>query len=234
MRLKQFAPSSIARLAHSIGSELLCRHARVSYSQEGEDMILRRIFEHRQTGYYVDVGAHHPKRFSNTYGFYRRGWKGINIDAMPGSMRKFRTWRPHDINLEIPIGSTGAARTYYVFNETALNGFDRILSEQRDAKDNAYKIVDRIPLRTRSLASVLDEFLPPDTGIDFLSIDVEGLDLEVLMSNDWKRYRPTVVLVEALGSRLSEVSSSATARLLLKQGYGLYAKAVNTVIFKLE
>ena len=56
------------------------------YSQEGEDMILGKIFSGQKHGFYVDVGAHHPLRFSNTYLFYLKGWRGINIDAMPGSM----------------------------------------------------------------------------------------------------------------------------------------------------
>ena len=68
-----------------------------SYSQEGEDMILRRLFEKQKTGFYVDVGAHHPKRFSNTFFFYKKGWSGINIDAMPNSMRLFDKIRPRDI-----------------------------------------------------------------------------------------------------------------------------------------
>jgi hypothetical protein len=60
-----------------------------SYSQEGEDMVLYRTFETVKEGFYVDVGAHHPDRFSNTYKFYKQGWRGINIDAMPGGMDPF-------------------------------------------------------------------------------------------------------------------------------------------------
>jgi hypothetical protein len=74
---------------------------RSSWSQEGEDLILARIFGDKPDGFYVDVGAHHPKRFSNTYYFYRRGWRGINIDAMPGSMLAFNRLRPSDINIEL-------------------------------------------------------------------------------------------------------------------------------------
>ncbi len=79
-----------------------------SYSIEGEDRIVRSLFwEKRDTGFYVDVGAHHPFRFSNTYLFYTQGWRGINIDATPGSMRAFKKHRPRDINLEIGIGGGG-------------------------------------------------------------------------------------------------------------------------------
>lgn len=80
-----------------------------SYAQEGEDMILHRIFERQSVGFYVDVGAHHPFRFSNTYLFYQKGWRGINIDAMPNSMRLFNRFRPRDINLECGISKGGGA-----------------------------------------------------------------------------------------------------------------------------
>ena len=65
----------------------LVRGIQYSFSQEGEDLVLARIFEGKKNGFYVDIGAHHPTRFSNTHYFYRRGWSGINIDAMPGSMK---------------------------------------------------------------------------------------------------------------------------------------------------
>lgn len=69
-------------------------------------MILSRFFEQKRTGFYVDVGAHHPTRFSNTYLFYLRGWHGVNVDAMPGSMAEFRRLRPRDLNIEALISST--------------------------------------------------------------------------------------------------------------------------------
>src|SRR4051794_10306733 len=71
-----------------------------SYSQEGEDMVLRRVFNNKRGGFFVDVGAHHPRMYSNTYYFYLRDWRGINIDAMPGGMAAFDRMRPGDINVE--------------------------------------------------------------------------------------------------------------------------------------
>ena len=66
---------------------------RLYYSQEGEDILLARFFFGKSQGFYVDIGAHHPQRLSNTYHFYLQGWRGINIDAMPGSMSSFETLR---------------------------------------------------------------------------------------------------------------------------------------------
>jgi FkbM family methyltransferase len=212
---------------------VLDRYASRSYSQEGEDMILRRLFENRETGFYVDVGAHHPARFSNTYYFYRRGWRGINIDAMPGSMKWFDTFRPRDINLEQAVSVTPGTLNFYVFNEPALNGFDARLSLARNESADAYIIVETRQLKTRRLDTILDEHLSPGQKIDFLSIDVEGFDLEVLESNDWTKYRPEVLLVEVLDNTFPELLASRTSLFLHAQGYEIYAKAVNTVIYRL-
>ena len=89
-----------------------------------------------QHGFFVDVGAHHPQRFSNTYYFYLKGWSGINIDAMPGSMKIFDDLRSRDINLEIPISDKSEILTYYEFDEPALNSFSLSLSHERITTTN--------------------------------------------------------------------------------------------------
>ena len=203
-----------------------------SWSQEGEDQILRRIFEHKKDGFYVDVGAHHPKRFSNTFLFYKRGWRGINIDAMPGSMRAFNKTRPRDINLELGIGEEEAKLDYFVFNEPALNGFFKKLSDERNEADSAYRIESFVKVDVSPLRQVLDNYLPAGQAIDFMSIDVEGLDFQVLKSNDWNKYRPTYVLAEILGSSLHDIDQSDIGQFMRDAGYVLYAKCMNTVFFK--
>jgi FkbM family methyltransferase len=203
-----------------------------SWSQEGEDLILNRIFEQQKFGFYVDVGAHHPKRFSNTYLFYRRGWRGINVDAMPGSMKAFRKVRPRDINIELGIGEQEGKLDYFVFNESALNGFSKDLSQERKLADTAYQVKKVIKVNVSPLHEVLDRYLQIGQKIDFMSIDVEGLDLQVLKSNDWKKYRPTYVLAELLGSSLHQIDHSEIGRFMLDKGYVLYAKCLNTVFFK--
>lgn len=204
----------------------------ISWSQEGEDQILRRIFEHQSSGFYVDIGAHHPKRFSNTYLFYRKGWTGINVDAMPGSMKAFKKMRPRDINLEFAVGSKEIELDYYVFNETALNGFSSELSHKRQSDESNYKVVEVMKIKMKPLSKILEEYLPSGQVIDFLSIDVEGLDLDVLVSNDWQRYRPKLVLVEVLGSSLRELIDSEIGKFMESLNYSVYAKSINTVFFK--
>ena len=204
---------------------------RVSYSQEGEDMVLARIFEMLEVsnGFFVDIGAHHPTRYSNTYFFYRRGWRGINVDALPGTERLFTRMRPRDITIECGIGTKTGLLTYYSFNEPALNTFSESEAERKN--HSPYCIVETIQIQIKTLQKILDEHLPPDTGIDFLTIDVEGLDHEVVMSNDWSKYRPKVILVEMLASDLSKMNDHPTAQLLGGNGYHLIAKTHNTYFF---
>src|SRR5437868_6288327 len=87
------------------------RHVVMSYSQDGEDLVLSRFLSSENKGFYVDVGAHHPTRFSNTYFFYKKGWRGINIDAMPGSMIAFDKMRPRDTNVEAAISDNDSEIT---------------------------------------------------------------------------------------------------------------------------
>ena len=206
-------------------------YALKSYSQEGEDMILCRIFAKNSTGFYIDVGAHHPRRFSNTYFFYKRGWRGINIDAMPNSMSLFNKIRSRDINLEVPISDKKQKLKYYMFNEPALNGFSKELAEKRDGKSN-YKIISERDMETSTLEEILEKYLPSGQEIDFMSIDVEGLDLQVLKSNNWERFRPKFVLVEILGSSIKEIANSKEYKYLSGFEYEIFAKTVNTFIFR--
>src|ERR1700726_1466588 len=102
-RLARMAMPSWAIKGLLRGIEKLDPFVNLAYSQDGEDMILRRLFERQKSGFYVDVGAHHPYRFSNTCYFYRRGWRGINIDPNPEAIAAFRRDRPHDINVCVGV-----------------------------------------------------------------------------------------------------------------------------------
>lgn len=206
----------------------------ISWSQEGEDLLLNRLFEVKHNGFYVDVGSHHPKRFSNTYFFYKRGWKGINIDPQPGSKLAFDKLRPRDINIETGIGITCEELTYYMFNEPALNGFSRDISLKRSADSaNDYKLIGTKKIRVSKLENILDEFLPKNQKIDFLSIDVEGLDLQVLKSNNWSKFRPQFVLAESLAEDLIFEEKSELVKYMESKGYLVVAKTMNTIFFKI-
>jgi FkbM family methyltransferase len=210
---------------------LLEPDGRRAWALEGEDLLLLRLLGTDRAGFYVDVGAHHPERYSNTCLFHRAGWRGINIDADPEAIRRFEAARPGDINLCVGISDAPGTLSFHVFNEPALNTFDERLAREREQLPG-YRLLRREPVSVERLDAVLARALPPGQGIDFLSVDVEGLDLKVLASNDWQRFRPRVVLAEALGVTLAQAADGEIARHLAGVRYELCAKTVSTLMFR--
>jgi FkbM family methyltransferase len=206
-------------------------HRMESYSQQGEDLILRILFSDVESGFYVDVGAFQPMRFSNTYYFYKRGWSGINIDATPGAVAAFRKHRPRDINIEAAVAGDPGEATLYMFDEQEVNTLSPG-NVEREAHLAGRAVVSRKTVRTRTLGEILDAHLPTGQGVDFLSVDVEGYDLEVLQSNHWARHLPKVVLCEDLTiDNLDEISRSDVYSFLRGKDYILFSKCFNTLIF---
>lgn len=225
--------SSIKNIASKIVTTLFPRlsYGVRAYSSEGEDMILKRIFDQKRHGVYVDVGAHHPFRVSNTYLLYKQNWTGINIDPMPGSMAVFNRHRPKDVNLEMGVSGVKQQLTYFIFNEPALNTFspEKVKEYSQAAR---YHVIAEKKIETWPLADILDKYLAKDTPIDFLSIDAEGLDLEVLRSNNWDKYRPEYVLAESPPFEVFEPERSELYQFMRQLGYSLFAKTYYTNIFK--
>jgi FkbM family methyltransferase len=182
-------------------------------------------------GFYVDVGAFHPEHYSTTQYFYLQGWRGINIDAMPERMKLFQQLRPEDTNLEMGVSQVRSKLTYHLFDypnmstcceETA----HRFLEQGRT-------IITQQEVETYPLAEILEKYLPKNQSIDFLNIDVEGLDYQVLNSNDWNQYRPHIVLVEDLDCLpIEQICDSRILQFMKEQGYELMAKTLFTLIFK--
>lgn len=221
---KNFLPKELLKI-------LFSSYRKESYAQEAEDLILQRLFEEHKGGFYVDIGAHHPFRFSNTQLLYRRGWSGINIDAMPGSMELFNLFRRRDINLELGISKTEGELKYHMFQHPALNTFSEDMAQEREG--HGAKVQKVISVKTIPLAKLLEEHLPEGMDIDFMNVDVEGMDLEVLKTNDWDRYKPKVIIAESIGASLEEIGSDPVYIFLKSKGYSIYAKSVNSVIYKL-
>jgi len=223
-----FAPFSVADVIGFVTDP----HLSFTFSQEGEDLLLEELFQDKAgaPGFYVDVGAHHPKRFSNTYCFYMRGWTGINIDATPGSMAAFREQRPKDINLELGIGADEAELTFFLFGEPALNTFDAERAAFLESS-TAFRIADRQSVPVRRLATVLAEHAG-DRAIDFLSVDTEGFDLAVVKSNDWEKFRPRIVLLEDLATDLLALAETDLCRFMLSQDYRPIVKLPRSVIYR--
>lgn len=198
-----------------------------SYSQEGEDLVLSRFVESfgNFPTTYIDIGAHHPKRFSNTYFYYLKSWKGLCVDPIPGVAKDFKSERPLDKFLNYGVGSKDQSLTYHVFDDQALNTFSTGLAEDR-LKNTRYKLIKKIEVNVKPLSMILDrEWTLGEIG--FLSVDAEGLDLDILKSNNWDSYRPYFILAEELDKSSSEVEVY-----LKSVGYRRVANTFNTIFFK--
>jgi FkbM family methyltransferase len=240
--LKQFVPQPVrqkirselfrhSERLHHYTRERWTRPAR-SYSQFGEDAIARAFFEAKKTrrGFYVDVGAHSPKFYSNTYHFYKQGWRGINIEPTPGRIAMFERVRPRDVNLELAISDREEELTFFVFEAEGLMN----TADPRQAEACAAELREtptEVKVRALPLRDALAEHLPSPGRIDLMSVDVEGYDAAVLRSNDWTKYRPDLLMVECLVAGIEEVQRSETAEILDRAGYELYAWAPKTAFF---
>ena len=200
-----------------------------SYSQEGEDLIINRLFPNIYNGFYVDIGAHHPFRFSNTQLFYNQGWNGINIEPNPDYFKFFKKYRKNDINLNIGLSKHEGSLNYYMFNEPALNTFDE--QEALLKESGVYKIKKTIDVRVTTLSSVLESYLPESKSIDFMSIDVEGFDELVVKSINFDLYRPKVLVVEILRTPFKDIADNKIYKFLEENEYYLHSKLYNSHIF---
>tara|TARA_B100001248_G_scaffold256703_2_gene238117 strand:- start:311 stop:1009 length:699 start_codon:yes stop_codon:yes gene_type:complete len=182
------------------------KHINPHFSQFGEDASLLHMFLDKKKGFYVDVGAFHPAMHSNTHVFYKnKGWRGINIDPNAEHIKLFEKHRKRDINLHTAISDTEDELTYYRFKEGAINSLSKEYADEL-IKGGATPLPSE-KIKTQRLENVLEKHLPEGQTIDFMSVDCEAHDLKVLKSNDWERFRPTILLVEDhAGKEKSEIA----------------------------
>lgn len=201
-----------------------------SYAQCGEDMVAR-FYLHQKRGFYVDIGAFHPKKLSNTFHFYQKGWNGINIDGNKESINIFNRDRPDDINIHCCVGNkTNSSEVeFYMFERDELNTFKKEnLSDIKLYHNQSPVKVEKVPIL--SLKTILDKHLPSQTEIDLLSIDAEGADEEILISNNWEQYRPKLIIVEK-HSTIYNFMESNMHQFLLSQNYTLAGYSRHSFIF---
>ncbi len=170
----------------------------VSYAQNREDLILAGFFDDNEKGFYVDVGANEPTHESVTKYFYDKGWSGINIEPIPVLFEKLKDFRKRDINLQLGIGVKESTATlhYYPHGDGLSTLSDEMANEYKKHTSDFTKDAEEISIKVVPLKTVLTEHVGNKT-IAFMKIDVEGMEHDVLLSNDWKKFRPEVICIEA-------------------------------------
>jgi len=204
----------------------LPKYSDVFASQEGEDILIKRLLKdyYYRKGFYIDIGAHDPIKFSNSFHYYLRGWNGINIDPVPGMKEKFDAIRPKDRNIETGIGLDCDEMEYYVFSEPAFN---TCFKEQADYAKSRTDLVEVRMVKVQRLGDVLNREMPLGQEVDFMSVDVEGAEYDVLSSADWERVRPRIICCESL----STSAENKITNLLEDNGYLKIASTKNSIMY---
>jgi hypothetical protein len=201
----------------------------ISYSLSGEDYILHNFFVNQSNGFYIDVGCNDPIRNSNTFFFYSKGWRGLNIDINPKKIDAFKKYRPKDISIIAAISDSIETKKYYTFSSDSVNTIDE--SKIEDYK-KCWKLTGESMVITQSLSEILDERLPPFQAIDFLSIDVEGMDFNVLKSLDLNKYVPKIIIIEIHNFNIMNAQNDEIVKYLTKYNYRLVAYVTMNAYFK--
>lgn len=223
-------PPQLRQAAVDFKNLLWGGYAARHYSQFAEDVLVGKLLG-KKPGFYVDIGANHPKRYSNTYLLYKAGWRGINIDPNDDAIKDFKRTRPNDISIACAIGKERGTALLYRYADPAFNTLSEAaalaLKEKKWLTPLPPKQVPVVPL-----SEVLTEHLPEGTPIGFMNIDVEGLDLAVLESNDWSRYAPHALAVEDHEFDAATPSTSRIYSFVSAKGYALKGLAGPTLIFQ--
>jgi len=203
------------------------RGVRKSYGQFGEDAFIQALLKNIKTGMYCDVGAYHPVLYSNTYGLYKRGWKGIVIDPNNSFSLLYKLLRPRDKFVNSAVGKEGK-RIYHIFSDPAYNTLNKNEAEKTCALPHVF-LLSKKEVRVRPLHEILKE--NNISAIDFLNIDVEGNALEVLRLYDWS-IRPRVIAVEDENFSPDNPDNSLVYNFLRSKDYILKGMCGLTLIWK--
>lgn len=165
----------------------------ISYAQNFEDIMLWRALKHIKNGFYIDVGAWSSDIDSVTRAFYENGWNGINIEPNPEFFQQYLVRRSEDINLQIAVSNEiGTTEIYFVSNP-GLSSLDKSIAEGHSA-------LGWITIPAQVTVTTITEICKqhaPDREIHFLKVDIEGFEKQALLGNNWEKYRPWILVIEA-------------------------------------
>ena len=194
-----------------------------SYAHTEEDLFILKKFKNKK-GFYVDVGCHHPTRLNNCHLLYKNGWNGINIDISKFTIKLFNLVRRKDVNINIAVSLKQKKVRFY---------YDKLISFYISL--NKRKELDRFrEVNSDTLTKIIDKTRYKNRKIDFLSIDTEGKDFEVLRSLNLKKYDPKYVCIEIYSDKNVNfnIKKNPIYKYLIKKNYKLLFNKRENYIFK--
>lgn len=208
-------------------------YKKISYSQCGEDLIVSFIFNALNILFpkYLDIGANHPVYLNNTYYFYLNGSTGVCVEPDPVLFSKLKYKRAKDICLNAGVGSFSQKQAdFYIMSTDTLNTFSKEEAERYQSY-GTYKIKEVIKMPILEINDIVDQYL--FNLVNFISIDIEGLELEILKTLDFSRIRPEVFCIETLTytEDKTEQKNQQILDYMINNGYFVYADTYINTIF---
>ncbi len=228
--LKSVLPEDTYSRIRDVYKEHITEFKRDIYSEFGEDFVAAVLLGFKKNGTYVDIGAFQPKELSVTYYFYRKlDWSGITIEPNPAAKEKFESQRPRDQFVNQGVSNKESILNYYEFKDPTLNSFS-----EEVYKNNEATFISKKEIKVSPLRDILATYLEEGSEIDLMNIDVEGLDREVLESNDWERFSPKVLVIEDHQFDPEHPLESEIVKFIKSKGYKLKANCLISLIFLKE
>ena len=221
----------MVRRKHEAGNLFSFQHKRkISYAQFGEDMLVSSLLWYLRipAPIYLDIGAYDPKFLSNTYFFYKRGGSGVCVEPNPARQSAFRHARRRDLCLSAGVGAEDKeAVPFYVLSEPSLSTFDETVAKQHEESGQSHiRAVISVPVY--SINTLIEKYC--SRCPDFVSVDVEGLDMEIFQAMNFERFRPAVICVETLDF-YTQTKQTIVVDFLQTKGYRVQADTViNTIL----
>jgi hypothetical protein len=209
---------------------------RISYSQCGEDLIVKFIFDRLNITKptYIDIGAHHPYYLSNTAIFYEEGSIGVNIEPDVNSFKQFLDFRKKDINLNMGIGKGFEELDFYKLSVSTLNTFS--YEDALNSERNGYKIEEVCKVGVAPLGHVIANYCD---GLfpDFLNVDAEGIDEIIINQIDFNLNYPKVICIETISFSINGngIKNTELIEYIISKGYILYADTnINSIFIRAD
>lgn len=213
--------------------------AQPSFSQAGEDQVVRYLFYVLRITQptYLDIGTNHPFIGNNTYYFYLRGSKGVCIEPDPDYYSLIKKSRARDIVLQAGIGRDGISEELLYIFPKPYHGWNTFSPEEahKRQEDSGIAFTKTLKVPLLSINAVMEEYFDPHPN--FISLDVEGMDLDILRSLDFNRFKPEVICVETISfsTRNQEEKLNDIIDYLVRQGYFVFGDTrINTIFCRTD
>ena len=186
----------------------------VSHAQNFEDVILARALGNIREGFYVDVGAWDPNIETVTRHFYEKGWRGINVEPVPAYHAMLKAFPPRDINLCVAAGKENGRTAFTVIHSTGMSTLDATIATKQERHGFPH---DQVEVEVRTLNGIFQQHAPAD--VHFLKVDCEGTEADVVNAFDLRRYRPWVIVIEAVDPSARVETHADWESHLIESGY---------------